>query len=451
MQSQHEHLRHTGFGKQHWLRRKAPAATISALLCAAVCVSQAPAATAAPASVTFTLSMQNPSIKISDAVTYDIVTAFEKLHPNIHIAVSGQPVDQHVATIEAAAETHTLPDVFWESPIQLPQLAQQGDLLNLAPIFKSLGITSEFAPSMLATYTLPNGFQYGMPYQPLVTGFFYNRALLKQYNVALPTTFDQLVAAAKVFSSHGLNTISQGALNSDFSVWAFLTCLQRFGYTAVYKQILAGKMSYDNPAFTNFYDDLQQLAKAGAFPSNMSTLTYAQSLSNFIAGKAVMVDAGVWATAQLQQSAIGNDVGFWVGPEFENGVGDQKVLMNVPSAPLAVSAAVKNNAPVLNAIEQYIKFYYSNTGQQLFVVNGQPPVTLYKPAVNPKTQPLFANILQQLRLPGWKAVLFQPDQPIPASVATAIFDSMDGIFENIYTPAQALQVVETAVKANLSA
>jgi raffinose/stachyose/melibiose transport system substrate-binding protein len=270
--------------------------------------------------------------------------------------------------------------------------------------------------------------------------------LLKKFNVPLPTTIDDLVAASKTFSSNNLITLALGAKTTDFAVWAFLIMLDRYGYQSIYQKILDGKASYDNPAFLRLYTHLQDLQKAGAFPSNVATQTYDQAMAEFLAGQAVMVDAGVWATSQIQSSPIGKDVGFWWGPTFPDGVGKQQIQMDVPDAPLVVSAAVKDDPAKYAAIQKFVKFYYSNAGQQLFVKHGQPPVTNYVPKVSAASQPLFADIIKQIHKPGWSSALFQPDQPIPASVATAIFQSMNGIFEGIYDPEQALKVVDSAVK-----
>lgn len=428
--------------------RRALCAGAGVLLSAALLPTMAGATAAGAATtVSFTLSMQNANVKFSDPLTYDIVTSFEKLNPNIKVVVQGQPVDQHESDMEVAAESHTLPDVFWVEPQLALPMAQNGDLLNLAPVFKSLGITSHFNATSLQVYT-EKGFQYGMPYQPLVTGFFYNMALLRKYNVALPTTLAQLTAAAKVFNSHGLVTIAQGANNTDFAIWGFLIALDRFGYQSHYQQLLAGKMSWANPAFLNYYGDIQQLQKAGAFPSNVSTQTYAQALQSFLSGKSVMVDAGAWAVAQIQASSIGKDVGFWWGPTFPNGVGDQKIDMNVPDAPLSVSAAVKSDPAKLAAVEKFISYYYSNAAAQLFVKNGQPPVTKYVPAVNAKTEPVFSRMVGQLHDPGWTSALFQPDQVMAPAVQSAFYQSVNGVMEGVYSPSQAAQVVATAIKAN---
>ena len=70
----------------------------------------------------------------------------------------------------------------------------------------------------------------------------------------------------------------------------------------------------------------------------MSTQTYQQAVDQFTSGKAAMLDAGVWASSAIQESAIAPDTGFWAGPQFDDGVGEQNIVMNVASAPFAVSA-----------------------------------------------------------------------------------------------------------------
>lgn len=422
------------------------AAAFGGLLCLGTLPVLTAAAPASAATTTsFTLSMQNANVKFSDPLTYDIVTSFEAKYPSIKVVLQGQPVDQHEADMEVAAETHTLPDMFWIQPAYAIPMMKAGDLLNLAPIFKSLGIVDAFPSTSLQVYTV-NGFQYGMPYQPLVTGFFYNKVLLKKYNVPLPTSLSQLIAAAKLFNSHGLVTIAQGADTSDYAIWGWLIALDRFGYQQNYAKLLTGKASWSK-TFKNYYSDLIQLTKAGAFPSNVSTQTYAQALQSFLSSKAVMVDAGAWAVAQIQKTSIAHSVGFWWGPTFPNGVGNQHVTMDVPSAPLAVSSAVKSKPAVLSAIKKFIAFYYSKTGQQLFVKNGQPPVTKYLPPVNPATQPVFADVIRQMHDSGWTSALFQPDQIMEPSVETSFYQSVNGIMEGVYTtPGQAAAVMETAIK-----
>jgi raffinose/stachyose/melibiose transport system substrate-binding protein len=322
-------------------RRLLITATASALfVTATACGSAVNTADGSSSDGLITLSMHNPDSKTQDPATWQMVQEFNKKHPDMKIKLEGQPVDQHEQRMTIAAQSGTLPEIFWVYDSLAKTMVKSGDLLDLTPVLAENDLKAKFAPSMLAGFRSGN-VQYGLPYQALVTGFYYNKAILDEHKIAVPETFDELVAAVKKLKAAGVVPIAQGANNSSFSVWAFLTMLDRFGYESKYQDILSGKASYDNADFLRLYKHVEELAKAGAFPSNMNTQTYAQAVASYTDGKAAFLDAGVWEAAKIQKSTVGKDTGFWAGPTFSDGVGEQKLVMNVPSAPFVVSAKVK--------------------------------------------------------------------------------------------------------------
>jgi raffinose/stachyose/melibiose transport system substrate-binding protein len=382
----------------------------------------------------------------NDAATAGIVKAFEAKYPNLKVNVVGQPVDQHEQQMTIAAQSNTLPDMFWVYNSLAQTMAKNGKLLDLTPILKQNGLQSKFPQSMLSGYN-GNGIQYGVPYQALVTGLYYNKKILAQYNLQLPTSFDDLLNVAKTLHSHGVTTISQGAKDSSFSVWAFLTMLDRFGWEQKQSGLLDGSVSYDNPDFQKLYGHIQDLAKAEAFPSNMSTQTYQQAVDAFSAGKAAFLDSGAWSAAALQSSSVGSDVGFWPGPTFGDGVGSQQLVMNAPSAPFVVSAAVGKNSKKLDAVTKFIQFYYSDAGQQILVDNAQTPVTTYKPTGAAVQQSVYASIIAALQAPGWTSPTAQPDLVVSAAASNAIYESIYGVMEGVISPSKALSMVAPTIKS----
>ena len=120
--------------------------------------------------------MQNANVKAQDPATYDIVQAFMKAHPKVKVVIQGQPVAQHEQDMEVAAQSGTLPDIFWVYDTLAQPMAQHGDLLNLTPILQSQHLTADFSPNMLDGFKL-GSVQSGLPYQSLVTGFYYNKAI----------------------------------------------------------------------------------------------------------------------------------------------------------------------------------------------------------------------------------------------------------------------------------
>jgi raffinose/stachyose/melibiose transport system substrate-binding protein len=393
----------------------------------------------------FTLSMHIANAKKDDPATYGIVQAFEKKYPKIKVNIVGQPVDQHEQQMTIAAQSHTLPDMFWVYNSLAQTMVKNNNLMDLTPILKQNDLVAKFPPNMLSGYKRGST-QYGVPYQALVTGFYYNKKILGQYKLQVPATFDDLLNVAKTLHSHNVVTISQGANQSSFSVWAFLTMLDRFGWEQKQAGLLDGSISYKNDDFQALYGHIEDLAKAGAFPSNMSTQTYQQAVDSFIAGKAAMLDSGAWSAGAIQASKIGNDVGFWAGPTFADGVGPQNLVMNAPSAPFVVSAAVAKNKTKLDAVTKFIQFYYGDAGQQILVDNAQTPVTRYQPTGAAASKPVFASILSALHAPGWTSPAAQPDLVVSAAASNAIYESLYGVMQRAVSPTKALSMVAPTIK-----
>jgi raffinose/stachyose/melibiose transport system substrate-binding protein len=394
---------------------------------------------------TITLSMQQTDVKTGDPTTWAIVQAFEKKYPKIKVTVTGQPVAQHDQAIDVAAQSHTLPSIFWLNSADVAaKLNKSGALLNLAPIMKKENVSSNFSAAALAPFKTGST-QFGLPYQALVTGLYYNKKILSDNGLTPPTTFADLLHISTVLHAKGITPIANGANQSAYAVWSFLTDLDRFGFDNQIKGILAGTTSFDNPDFLRFYTDLAQLQKAGAFSSDVANLTYNQAVSAYSNGKAAFLDSGVWAAGSLQTSAVGADTAFWAGPQFADGVGNQKIAMNVVGAPISASGSLKAGSPEYDAVSKFIGFYYGPDGQQIFADNGQPPVTTFSPKIA-SSATVFQSVLDGVK--GVDVPLTQPDQYLSPASQNALYDSIFGVMEGQLTPKAAVDSVQKAITAN---
>ena len=387
--------------------------------------------------------MQQTDIQNGDPTTWAIVKDFKKKYPNIKIDLSGQPVAQHDQAIAVGAQSKTLPTIFWVNNADVGiKLTQIGALLDLGPIVKKYNLSSKISHTALAAFQTSSGMQFGLPQSGLVTGLYYNKKILSANGLQVPKTFDDLVNIAKVLSAKKITTISDGANQSTFSVWSFLTCLSRFGYDAKIGAILKGTASFNNPDFLKFYTHLQELQQAGAFSPNVSTKTYNQAVSDFSNGKSAFLDSGVWSAGGLQKTPIGADVGFWAGPTFADGVGDQNIVMNVVGAPLSVSSEVKPGTPEYSAVEAYMQYYFSDAGQQTFIDTGNIPLTNYTVKL-PKSSSIFQAALDATA--NKPTPLKQPDQYLSSAAQNALYDSIYGVIEGALTPQQAVDLAAKAI------
>ncbi|MCU1578049.1 MAG: transporter substrate-binding protein [Rhodoglobus sp.] len=416
--------------------------TASTIVALAGCATAGSGTASGPTEIT--LSMQNPDVKTADPATWAIVQAFEKANPDITVTVSGEAVAEHLQKLSIAAQSDTLPDIFWVYKSTAVDMQKAGKLLDLAPVLDELGLTDKFPASTVSNFSTDKVI-FGVPYQGLLTGLWYNKKVLADNGLDVPVTFDDLINVAKTLSAKGITTISNGANQSSFSVWSFLVDLDRFGYQDKIQGILAGTEKYNNADFLRLYQHIAELRDAGAFASNVSTQTYQQAVDQFTGGNAAMLDAGVWASSAIQDAGI--DAGFWAGPQFSDGVGDQKIVMNVASAPFAVAAKVGDNAAKLAAVKKFIAFYYSDEAQQLLVDNGQPPVTTYAPQVDATKQGALKAALDTATAPGVTSPETQPDLIVSTAVASAMYDSIYGVIQAQLTPQAALELVQKAFDA----
>ncbi|WP_265521336.1 ABC transporter substrate-binding protein [Oerskovia flava] len=373
-----------------------------------------------------------------------VVDAFEAQNPDIDVNLIGKEQSEHIRSIKMQSQSGNLPDMFWMLQASASELNDAGALLDLSDFLNANpDIASSLRPNMVEAFE-DDSVQYGLPYQPLVTGLFYNLALFEENGLEVPETFDDLVAASEVFSAKGITTIAQGA-KDPYSVWAFLTMLSRFGYFEKIEAILAGDEAFDNSDFVRFYEKIDLLRETGSFPQNVTTQSYFQAVESFTGGQAAMLDSGTWDVKKIEDSPVGQDVGFWWGPTFSDGVGEQNISSVVPSAPIVVNAQVAESEAKLAAIEKFLAFYYGPDGIQLMVDNQVPAMTDVDVSVDETEHPVFASVMEQVSSPAYTSQPAQPDLVVSEAVANAMYDSIYGVINGTYDPQQAAVVVQKAI------
>lgn len=394
--------------------------------------------------ITLDVAIHVANPKGQEPAFYSIVQNFMEKYPQIKIELHGTEQQAHIKKIKMMAQSDSLPDIFWVLPATAKELEEAGMLLDLTSFLQqNPEIVKDLHPNMLAAYN-QNGYQFGLPYQSLVTGIWYNKALFEKYNVKLPETYDDLKKAVEIFHANNIIPIAQGA-NDPYSSWAFLTMLSRYGYFDKIDSILAGKESYVNEDFLKFYRKIAELRELGAFPINVASLNYFQAVQLFLNGKAAMLDAGIWETKKIEESPIAHDVGFWWGPTFSDGVGNQKISSIVPAAPLVVSKHVDEDKAKYDAVIKFLRFYYSDEGAKIMIENQVAPITKFDGKINSELHPAFASVLKAMNDTSWVSQPNQPDLIVSERMANAMYDSIYGVINGIYSPEEAMKAVDVTV------
>ncbi|WP_314001251.1 extracellular solute-binding protein [uncultured Paenibacillus sp.] len=394
--------------------------------------------------VDLSIAMHVANVEEQEPYMYGIIQKFQEKYPDIKIDLQGAETPEHVKKMKMMAQSKKLPDIFWMLPAPAKEMNQAGLLLDLTEFLNGRPELAASIDSKMIDAYRDGGKQFGLPYQALVTGLWYNKALFEQYGVKVPETYEELLAATKVFKENNIVTIAKGAKDT-FSTWAFLGMLTRYGFFEKIDAIQAGTEKFNNPDFLKLFQKIDELRANGAFPDNVSTLSYFQAVEMFLAGKAAMLDAGVWETKKIEQSAIGKDVGFSWGPTFSDGVGNQKIAMAVAAAPLVASAKVKEDEAKYDAVLKFFEFFYSQDGAAIMAENEAPPVVKYEGTVDKEKFPVYAAVVEQMNQEGWERPIAQPDLVVTEAVANQLNDSIYGVINGIYKPEEALDLIDSKV------
>ncbi len=390
--------------------------------------------------LTFGIHVANPADQ--EPAAFNVIQEFMKQNPDVKVEIQGAETAEHIKKMKAAAQSGTLPDIFWILPGPALEMQNAGLLLNLQDFLdKNPEEATAIFPNMLKGFQ-KDGVQYGLPYQSLVTGLWYNKAIFTKYDVKIPETYDELLAAAKIFKKNDVVTISKGGKDA-FSTWAMQGMLNRFGYFDKIDAIMDKKEKFNNPDFVKFFGKLEELTVAGAFPPNVSTMNYFQAVEMFMNGKAAMLDAGVWEAAKADKAGI--DAGWSWGPTFSDGAGNQKQRVVVATAPLVASGKLKDDQAKYDATLRFFKFWYSQEGAKMTLDHQSMPALAYKGQLDSSSHPAFGEVLKQVQDTSWEGSPNQPDLAVPEAVGNALNDSIYGVINGIFTPQQAVDNVDEAI------
>lgn len=379
-------------------------------------------------------------IKSNAPQVYNIVQAFNAANPDIEVVLEGQASDEHTTQMKLAAQTNSLPDIFYLLSGDAKEMADAGYLADISEdILNDQEFVDSFLPGMLESMKIGDCL-YGIPAEMFVNGIWYNKALFDQNNLSIPVTFDDMLNCAQVLKENGIIPMARGT-KDVFSCWATWTMHCRYSFYDHIDGIINGTDKWNNPDYKKFYQMIEKMAKAEMFPENMITMGYDEAQQMFASGQAAMFDSGVWDTAQFEQSDFADSIGFWWGPQFSDGIGNQKISMKAPSHPYCISAKTKEESPEkYEACIRFLKFYYGKEGTQIIVDSNCVPVTKYDGEIDQEQFPVYANIMAAIN-DDWESPLICPNVYV-GTFETTYFESITGVLNGVYTPEEAMDFLD---------
>ena len=360
------------------------------------------------------------------------------------IAIVAADTEAHSKNMKLAAQDGSLPEIVHLDSAEAPKYNEAGYLLDMSDFLKENKDIDDALDGMEDAFN-DGKVQYGLPYQSNVQGFFYNKDLFDKAGIAYPTddtTYDEFLDMIAKLKDSGVTPIAIGSKNSGYSMWEFNEFFSRYGWEDNEKSYTGDKAKYSNDDMNACFEKIKGLADAGAFPENMATIEYFDAKQLFNEGKAAMFGTGQWDCAEFDKN-IGEHIGFWWGPKFEDSSYEQNIAMKVPAAPLVVSSAVKDNDKAKEAVYAFLKYYYGEEAAKISYEGSIFPATNYDGIAATDSQYAMNAMITALGN-GWKTPKAAPDQTVTPAVQEAMYDAIFGVMQGTYSPKDALKNMDSA-------
>lgn len=266
------------------------------------------------------------SWRVEDKAAYEkIFDVYEKAHPGVTVDFKPFKATEYNKILATGLAGSDGPDV--------PQVRSYGQLQgtvaagSLEPLDGKVDLSSWDENVVASAKGKEDGKIYSVPLARQATVLFYDKKMFSDNGIAVPTTWDQFIAANETFLEKGVTPLAVGA-KDDWTLPIVHEVLggARFGGAAFQKAVASGEKDFTDPDFVASVEVLKQLEKY--MPKSVTGVAVTDAMTLFTSGKAAMYPGGSYDLATLQK---GN-------PEMEIGV------MQVPPAPGTPSGATATTA-----------------------------------------------------------------------------------------------------------
>ena len=210
-------------------------------------------------------SQDNPRAK----ALKENIAGFEAANPDIKVELAVVSLGDMLNRLPQAAAAGQAPDVFKMFTPQVPQMASAGAYSPLPAAASEAG--DWLRP--IDTLAGPDGQQVAVPYEYRTCTFYYNEKVLKQLDVEVPKTYDEVVTVAGKAADAGLTGFGTGFSDTDNSaiIATFFDCFMSQVDQPIWDGDKAVFATEKGIEFGNFLADLRD---AGALGSSVTSDSY---------------------------------------------------------------------------------------------------------------------------------------------------------------------------------
>ncbi|MCZ9347237.1 sugar ABC transporter substrate-binding protein [Streptomyces sp. TRM76130] len=204
----------------------------------------------------------------------------------ITIEQQSVPASQVMTKALRMASSGSLPDIVQFDASEMPTFADAGGLVDL----RTVGLSTQDIPEGIVGFGSYQGTYYGAARSVNTLALFYDKDLLDQAGVEVPTTWDELREAAKKLTQGKRYGLALSAGGAEDGVFQFLPFMWSNG---------GDEAELDSPQVAEALDFWKALLADGSLSKSTVNWTQADVNDQFMAGNAAMMINGPWQVETL--------------------------------------------------------------------------------------------------------------------------------------------------------
>lgn len=243
------------------------------------------------------------------------VEAFNASQTAVKVEYRGYKADEYNTVLQTGLSGQSGPDVMMlRSYGGLETVAAAG---LLEPLNDRVSALSGFAKPVLAGATsIADGKVYGVPFAIQTGNIQYNKKIFADQGIAVPTTWAEFIAACDKLSAAGITPMSATYKDSwTLPILRDTLAASLYGGPAFADELVKGTATFTDARYTKANQALLDLKKY--FPKAAAGMSYDDSKTLFVSGKAAMFPGGIWELSQFRAANKDLDIGIFNAPPVE--------------------------------------------------------------------------------------------------------------------------------------
>lgn len=366
------------------------------------------------------------------------IEIFEEENPDVTVDVEKQTFEQIQKNAKIVLTGDDVPDVmeFNKGNATAGQLAAQGLLAPLTDAATERGWDEKLSGSLATTATydeqglMGSGEWYGVPNYGEFVGVYYNKEMLADLGLEVPTTLDEFEDVLAAFKKEGITPLAEaGAEYPLGQLWYELVLAYGDRQLVDDYQLFANDVDFHNDAMTQATEKLDEWIDKGYIASDSAALTAEDMGVSFIDGTYPLMVSGSWWFGRLAAETEA-DWGQFNFPGNTLHTGSSGNLWVVPA-----------NADSPSLAEEFIDITLRPEVQNVLATEGGLPVAGDASVIeDERTRELTENFQAILDQDG---LAYYPDWPV-AGYYDVIVSELQSLVNRSKTPDEVLDGLQSS-------